>query len=90
MKKAVVLLCLSFMLPLAVGAETVILTRRTSFPKFGTAKTVVSVERRNSYMHSRTLAENRHLVPVYYQVGFRQVGVYHPNPWDKYRMTMWR
>jgi hypothetical protein len=77
-------------LPLAACAETIILTRKTSFPKFGTAKTVVTVERRNSYLHSRTLAENRHLVPVYYQVGFQQVGIYHPNPWDKYRMIMWR
>ncbi len=89
MKILVIVLCLSLS-PLAAFAETVILTRKTSFPKFGTAKTVVSVERRNSYLHSRTLAENRHLVPVYYQVGFRQVGVYNPVPWNKYRMILWR
>jgi hypothetical protein len=72
------------------SAETIIYTRKTSFPKFGVAKTVYSVERYASYPNSKTVVENRYLVPPNYQIGFRQEDRYRTEPWDKYRMIMWR
>jgi len=71
-------------------AETVVLTRVTTFPKFGTAKTVVSIERHGWYPNSKTLVENKSVVPTRYQIGFRQEDRYRAEPWDKYRMIMWR
>jgi len=90
MKRTAALLTLGLALQASAWADTVIYTRTTSFPKFGTAKTVFTIDSTGPYRHSKTVLENRYRAPATEQVGYQQRLRYRRGAcYDRYKMIMW-
>jgi len=90
MKKTAALLALGLLLQVSAWADTIIYTRTTSFPKFGTAKTVYTMDGTGPYRHSKTVLENRYRAPATEQVGYQQRLRYRRGvDYDHFKMIMW-
>lgn len=88
MKRFLAIAALAILLPSMADAATWVFTRRSSFPAFGQARTIYSVNGKYGYPYSKTSIEKKDVLPYRYQAGFCQRDPYMPAPKHVYQIEV--